>query len=301
MTVGLDRGAVIPVASSTGTAFDIDPVCRKRIDKIEVQIAFLQKRLARQTPGSRSYRVTKKKIAKLKAYGANVRKDFAHKTSHTLVKSQAEVFVFEDLKLSNMTRAPKAKVDEKGRYIANGAAAKAGLNKSMLSSALGLVKQFVSYKAASANKLVLSVPAHYTSQECSACQKVDPLSRVSQDVFKCTSCGHTENADMNAAKVIKDRGIKALKKHLEAVNDGSFKQKVKKVVRVRRAAKVSKESPKESSKKSKVGQVLPEPAVEILQPTLVESQLDAANDECVQSARLVDTRNPHLAHRAGGG
>ena len=69
-------------------------------------------------------------------------------------------------------------------------------------SALGLAKQFATYKAQAANKLVLSVPAHHTSQECSECHKIDPLSRVSQDVFKCTSCSHTENADFKAAKGI---------------------------------------------------------------------------------------------------
>ena len=290
ITVGLDRGVAIPVAASNGTLFDIDPVCRKRIEKNEAQIAFLQKCLARQTPGSRCYQTTKKKIARLKAYGANVRRDFAHKTSHTLVKSDAQLLVFEDLKLKNMIKAPKAKVNSKGRYIANGAAAKAGLHKVMLSSALGLAKQFATYKAEAANKLVLSVPAHYTSQECSVCHKIDSQSRVSQDVFRCTSCAHTENADMNAAKVIKDRGIKAIKAHMQAVNDGTFVPKLKKVVRVRRAAKPTK-----------VGQVLSEPAAEVLRPTLVKSTSDAANDPFVQGARLVDTRNPHLALKAGGG
>ena len=290
ITVGLDRGVAIPLADSTGRAFDIDPVCRASIQRKERAVARYQRRMARQTKDSCSYRKNKKKVAKLKAYAANVRRDFAHKASHALVKSDAHVFVFEDLKLQNMTKAPKAKVDTKGRYIANGAAAKAGLNKAMLSSALGLVKQFAAYKAAAANKLVLSVPAHHTSQECSVCHKIDSKSRVSQDVFQCTSCAHTENADMNAAKVIKERGVKAIKAHMQAVNAGTFAPKVKKVVRVRRAAK-----------QSTVGQVLSEPAATMLQPTLVESTSDAANDPYVQSAMLADTRNPHLTLKAGGG
>jgi hypothetical protein len=65
--------------------------------------------------------------------GKNVRNDFAHKSSFFLVKSDAEVLVFEALKLKNMTAAPEAKVDpNNGRYIRNGAAAKVVLNKSML-------------------------------------------------------------------------------------------------------------------------------------------------------------------------
>lgn len=76
----------------------------------------------------------------LKAYGANVRRDFAHKTSRALVQSDAQVLVFEDLKLHSMTRAPKPKVKSKGRYVANGVAAKAESNNHMLFRTLGLVK-----------------------------------------------------------------------------------------------------------------------------------------------------------------
>ena len=79
---------------------------------------------------------------------------------------------------------------------------------------------------------------------------------------------------MNAAKVIKDRGIKAIKAHMQALSAAVFKPKMKQVVRVRRAAKPST-----------VGQVLSEPAAEKLQPTLVKSMSDAANDPFVQSAK----------------
>jgi hypothetical protein len=43
-----------------------------------------------------------------------------------LVESEAQIFVFEDFKLKNMTAAPMAKVDGEGRRIANGAGAKVG-------------------------------------------------------------------------------------------------------------------------------------------------------------------------------
>lgn len=293
ITIGLDRGVAIPLATSTGTGFDVPTVNRQRISKKERYVARLQRRMARQEckgKGSCSYRKNRQKLAKLKAYAANVRKDFAHKTSFALVQSGAKVFVFEDLKLKNMTAAPKAKVGGNGRYTKNGAAAKAGLNKALLSSALGLVKQFTAYKAAAANKLVLCVPAHHTSQECSACESIDSLNRLTQESFQCTKCGHAENADANAAKVIKKRGIRALQKHLEAVNDGTVKAKVKKTVRLRRTVKPST-----------VGQVMPEPAAQTLLPTPVESTSDAANDSFVYGAMLNETGNPHLGLCSGGG
>ena len=95
-------------------------------------------------------------------------------------------------------------------------------------------------------------------------------------MFHCVSCGHTANADMNAAKVIKHRGIQALQKHLASLEAGTVKAtRTKKAVRVRRAAQPST-----------VGQVVSEPVAEKLLPTLVQSASDAANDEFVYGAML---------------
>ncbi|MFF0768889.1 zinc ribbon domain-containing protein [Nonomuraea wenchangensis] len=48
----------------------------------------------------------------------------------------------------------------------------------------------------------------YTSQTCPepACGKVDEKSRKSQAIFSCTSCGHTEHADIVGARNIKSKG-----------------------------------------------------------------------------------------------
>jgi putative transposase len=54
---------------------------------------------------------------------------------------------------------------------------------------------------------VVKVPAAFTSQRCSACGHVDPKSRESQAVFRCTHCSHTEHADVNAAKNILAAGL----------------------------------------------------------------------------------------------
>jgi len=45
----------------------------------------------------------------------------------------------------------------------------------------------------------------YTSQQCSACGFVHPDNRPSQAAFRCLACGHTENADLNAARNIAAR------------------------------------------------------------------------------------------------
>ncbi|MEV6860975.1 zinc ribbon domain-containing protein, partial [Streptosporangium subroseum] len=44
------------------------------------------------------------------------------------------------------------------------------------------------------------------SQTCNVCKVVDRRSRESQAVFRCTSCSHTEHADVNAAKNVLTAG-----------------------------------------------------------------------------------------------
>ena len=48
-------------------------------------------------------------------------------------------------------------------------------------------------------------PASYTSQSCNVCGYIDKSNRPNQHTFKCKNCGHTDNADFNAAKNIRDR------------------------------------------------------------------------------------------------
>ena len=57
-------------------------------------------------------------------------------------------------------------------------------------------------------KYFLSVsitPAAYTSQTCNVCGYIDKGNRPNQHTFRCKNCGHTDNADFNAAKNIRDR------------------------------------------------------------------------------------------------
>ena len=57
-------------------------------------------------------------------------------------------------------------------------------------------------------KYFLSVsitPASYTSQTCNVCGCIDKSNRPNQHTFRCKNCGHTDNADFNAAKNIRDR------------------------------------------------------------------------------------------------
>ena len=54
---------------------------------------------------------------------------------------------------------------------------------------------------------VVFVDPRHTSQTCNQCTHVARENRESQAIFKCVSCGHFDNADVNAAKNILDRGL----------------------------------------------------------------------------------------------
>ncbi|MDP2402742.1 MAG: transposase, partial [Methylotenera sp.] len=120
--------------------------------------------------GSSGWLKAKRKVARYQRYGADVRRDVAHKTSHTLsTNPRYKLFVFEALKVKNMTKKAKPKQDEQGKYNRNGAAAKSGINKSILATTRGQTKTYLQYKARRQGKLVIEVSPFYSSQECAAC------------------------------------------------------------------------------------------------------------------------------------
>lgn len=211
MTVGLDRGVALPLAGSDGQQFDFTGIQAKRLAAQEKHKKRWQKRQARRVKGSKNWNKAKRKVARYQRYGADVRRDVAHKTSHTLASDDRyKLFVFEALKVQNMTKKAKPKQDAQGRWVRNGAAAKSGLNKAILASTWGQSKVFLQYKARRMGKLVIEVPAFYSSQECAACGHIHQDNRPDQATFVCQRCGHTDHADINAGKVIAMRGVKQL-------------------------------------------------------------------------------------------
>lgn len=80
------------------------------------------------------------------------------------------------------------------------------------------------YKLSERGKLAIKVNPHHSSQECRL--------RLTQADFCCLGCGHRENADSNAAGVIKQRGIQCIRSETLSVE----KTKRKKIA-LRKAGK----------------------------------------------------------------
>ncbi len=182
-----------------------------RIHKHRKQGKSWQRKASRRQNGSKNQQKAYRKVAHYQQYEKNVRQEHPHQTSRALVSDAlTAVYVFEDLIISNMTKRPRAKKDAADRFLPNGAKAKAGLNRAILSSAWGQVVAFTRYKALRQGKLVVMVPFRTSSQECAMCTFTSPDNRKSQADFVCQRCGHQDNTDHNAAVVIQRRGIQKL-------------------------------------------------------------------------------------------
>jgi putative transposase len=129
------------------------------------------------------------------------RLDHAHNTALTLVREH-DVIVHEELKITNMTARPRPRPDGTGGHQPNGAAAKAGLNKSIHGAGWGIFLRILSAKAESAGRTVTAVDPRHTSQRCAECAQTAAGNRVTQAEFRCLACGHQAHADINAARNI---------------------------------------------------------------------------------------------------
>ncbi len=69
------------------------------------------------------------------------------------------------------------------------------------------LRNFIEYKAKLLGVPVVLVDPQNTSRACSVCGYIDKKNRKNQASFVCLECGHTENADFNAAKNIAFRAV----------------------------------------------------------------------------------------------
>ncbi|MCA2272429.1 transposase [Mycobacterium intracellulare] len=196
--VGVDRGVAVAVATSAGELLDrsFTTAGERR------RIVALQRRLSRSAKGSASRAKVRAALADVRARERRRRQDFCTQTAHQLTAANA-VVVLEDLKTRNMTRTAKGTLQDPGRNVA----AKSGLNRAILAKGWHQFALALASAARYTGTAVVMAPAAYTSQRCSKCGQVDPKSRESQAVFRCTTCSFTGHADVNAARNILAAGL----------------------------------------------------------------------------------------------
>ncbi|MDO0914037.1 transposase [Streptomyces sp. DT2A-34] len=211
--VGIDMGTVHFFTDSGGNHVE-NP---RFLEAMSEELAAAQRHLdtfpKRTKRRTKKHRAAARKVAKLHAKIRRQRLDHHHKQALALVREH-DVIGHEILNTAGMTKtpAPKPDPDNEGSFLPNGAAAKAGLNRSILDAGWGLFLGILAQKAESAARRVIPVDARNTSRTCppeiGGCGYVAKENRVTQAKFECVKCGLVENADrVGALNVLHRAGL----------------------------------------------------------------------------------------------
>ncbi len=208
--VGIDLGTVHFLTDSDGHHVANPGFLGKAARELAAarhHLATFPKRVRRRT---KKHRAAARKVAKLHAKIRRRRGDHHHKQALALVREH-DVIGHERLNTAGMTRAPAPRPDpdRDGAFLANGAAAKAGLNRSILDAGWGQFLRILADKAESAGRRVIPVDARNTSRTCppaiGGCGHVAKENRVTQAKFTCVNCGLVAHADHVGALNVKHR------------------------------------------------------------------------------------------------
>lgn len=191
--IGIDLGITKFAAFSDNSYLEGCNTFKQHREKL----AKAQQKLSKKVEFSSNWKKQKAKITKLHTKITYIRRDFLHKSSTVISKNHAMIVV-EDLKITNMSKSAKGTLDNPGKQVK----AKSGLNRSILDQGWGEFRRQLEYKAEWLGGVFVKVPPQNTSLTCRICGHKDKSNRQTQERFECTDCGHTENADINAAKNI---------------------------------------------------------------------------------------------------
>ncbi|MFI1865429.1 RNA-guided endonuclease InsQ/TnpB family protein [Streptomyces jumonjinensis] len=207
--VGIDMGMANFLADSNGEFAPNPRHGRRAAAKLEAaQRALAGFPRVRRDQRTANHRRAVEKVADLHRKVRRQRLDHAHKTACGLVREH-DVIAHEDLKIRNMVKAPRPKPDpdQPGGFLPNGAAAKAGLNRSISDAGWGVFLTILHAKAESAGREVIAVDPRNTSRTCPECGHVCAENRPTQEKFHCVSCGHSAHADTVGALNVLRAGL----------------------------------------------------------------------------------------------
>ena len=219
IVVGVDRGVRVLAALSDGRLIANAAIGERR----KAATARLQRELEAATVRDGGGRVRNRhehprmaaaqRLGRAREREASARRDYAHKVARRIVNGAA-VIALEKLCVRAMTRSAKGTAERPGRNVR----AKSALNRLILDSGFGLLRQMIVAKAEEAARTVVEVDARFSSQTCSRCGHVAVESRRRRR-FCCVACGFGGHADVNAALVIRRRAQLALKSALDPAED----------------------------------------------------------------------------------
>jgi putative transposase len=208
-SVGVDLGVKDLAVLSTGEKI-ANP---RHLERKARNLARYQRRLARCQKGSANRAKAKAKVARAHRKVRNARQDLLHKTSTRLAREN-DLIAVEDLNVAGMIRRPKPRPDGKGGHGRNGAAAKAGLNRSVLDVSPGEFRRQLEYKCERYGRTLAVADRWYpSSKTCSSCGHLLRKLSLSTRHWQCPSCGTRHDRDINAAKNILAAGQAVARNH----------------------------------------------------------------------------------------
>ncbi|MDY7023897.1 MAG: transposase, partial [Cyanobacteriota bacterium] len=190
--IGIDLGLEYFYSDSQGKQVDHPRFLRKA----EKSIKHCQRQIYSKKKGSNNRKKASKRAARKHLKVQRQREEFCKRKARNLCWANAKV-VIEDLNVSGMVRNHK-------------------LAKSISDAAWSTFVQWLEYFGQKLGCEIIKVAPHFTSQICSKCGEKTKKS-LSQRTHKCKHCGHIENRDVNAAKVILSRGIDQLPEGIREV------------------------------------------------------------------------------------
>lgn len=194
--VGIDLGIKDLAVLSDGTVLSNTEVLDTYLKKLRI----LQQKFSRTKRGSKNREKLRKKIARIHERIKNIRADNIHKFTRRMI-DENQVIITEDLNIrgmmSNKTHTRKKKT--RSRHIAN-------------ASWYEFMRQF-EYKSKWRNNIYQKVGKNYPStQLCHVCGYKNTQLRGNTNIreWVCPNCGTKHDRDVNAAKNIKQEGMRIL-------------------------------------------------------------------------------------------
>ncbi|MDN3397251.1 IS200/IS605 family element RNA-guided endonuclease TnpB [Psychrobacter sp. APC 3426] len=195
--IGIDLGLTDFIALSDGTKVANPKFLSRLQDKLAREQKILAKRRAvakanqRKLSDSRNYQKQKVKVAKVYEKITNIRKDFLHKLSFTLIKNH-DVIAIEDLNVKGMVKNRK-------------------LAKAISDSSWSTFAAMLNYKAEWYGKTLVKIDRWYpSSKTCSGCGHLLTKAELPLQVrsWNCPSCQQKHDRDINASINILNEGLR---------------------------------------------------------------------------------------------
>ncbi|WP_411097836.1 RNA-guided endonuclease InsQ/TnpB family protein [Streptomyces sp. 020-2-3H-GM] len=192
--VGLDLGLAALVTLDDGEKVEHP----RLLKKYGAKLAARQRSLHRKKKGSNNRNKARQEIARLYALIGDARRDALDRLTTRLVREN-QVLVVEDLSVASLVRSPRGE----------GRRRKAGLNRAILDASWGELLRQLRYKCAWYGRTLVVVDRFFPStRRCSACGTYGPKMDLAVRGWSCGACGAAHDRDVNAARNLRDEGLR---------------------------------------------------------------------------------------------